>query len=245
MIYKESEGLRWIEFELLADFPIRQASFTRHGGVSLKDYESLNLSFNVGDDKDLVQSNCNKVMNLFSITDFARAKLCHGDIVAPITSFETPLSDGLITQTKNLTLFVSHADCQAAIFYDPVNHVIANVHCGWRGSVLNIYEKTVIQMKYTFHSKPENLFVAISPILGKEYIVFINYKKELPETFLDFQITPFHFDFWRISEWQLKKIGVLGHHIQIAEIDTFNSKDFFSFRHKNRCGRQATLCSLL
>ena len=44
---------------------------------------------------------------------------------------------------KDCGLVIQHADCQAAIFFDPVRKAIANVHCGWRGSVCNIYAKTV------------------------------------------------------------------------------------------------------
>ncbi|MEI8125760.1 MAG: laccase domain-containing protein, partial [Parachlamydiaceae bacterium] len=72
----------------------------------------------------------------------------------------------------------------------------------------------------------------------------VNYKEEFPESFSEFEIKPLHFDFWEISERQLKSAGVLPHHIQTARIDTYSNEDFFSFRRSKTTGRQATICSL-
>jgi YfiH family protein len=158
---------------------------------------------------------------------------------------DTPLSDGISTQRPHVALMVTQADCQAAIFYDPINHVLSNVHSGWRSSVLNIYGATVEHMKHVYGSKPEDLLVCVSPSLGPESSQFINYKTELPEAFWEFQVKPLYFDFWSISEEQLKRAGVLSHHIQIAGIDTYaNEEDYFSYRRSNKCGRQGTVCAL-
>ncbi|MDN3507073.1 MAG: peptidoglycan editing factor PgeF [Simkaniaceae bacterium] len=152
--------------------------------------------------------------------------------------------DGLITLEPGVSLLIRHADCQAAIFYDPVKKAIANVHCGWRGSVQNIYANTV-QKLVELGCRPKDLLVCISPSLGPEKAEFINHKTELPESFLPFQVKENHFDFWQISKWQLKEAGVLEKNIEIARICTFcEEKDFFSYRRDKKTGRNGTVIAL-
>jgi polyphenol oxidase len=108
------------------------------------------------------------------------------------------------------------------------------------------YKAAVNHMKMSYQSKPEELLVCISPSLGPESAEFVNYRTELPEPFWEFQSSPLHFDLWSIAENQLIEAGVLPYHIQIARIDTFaNGEDYFSYRRSNKCGRQATVCSLI
>lgn len=247
MIHKHYQGLQWLEFELLADCPLIHASFMRHGGGSSGTLESLNLGRTRGDKPENVSANLKQVAAALSISDILSARICHGDAITAIDSAKIipPMSDGLSTKKPNLGLMVTQADCQAAIFYDPILHALANVHCGWRGNVQNIYAATVKHMQQVYGSTPNNLLVCISPSLGPESAQFINYKHELPAAFCDFQIKPEYFDLWAISAWQLKEAGVLPQHIQIAGIDTYaNTKDYFSHRRHNQCGRQATISAL-
>ena len=129
--------------------------------------------------------------------------------------------------------------------YDKKQKAIAIAHSGWRGSTLNIYKKTIETMKKRYHSKPEDILVCISPSLGPDSAEFQNYKTELPESFWQFQIQPYYFDFWKISRWQLEEAGILPHHIEIAGMDTLsNPTDFFSHRRDKPSGRNATIAFL-
>jgi len=49
----------------------------------------------------------------------------------------TPRADAIITEMPFIALMVKQADCQGVILFDPEQRVLANVHCGWRGSVRN------------------------------------------------------------------------------------------------------------
>ena len=40
-------------------------------------------------------------------------------------------TDGLITQTENLILATTSADCILMLFFDPVTKTIGNIHSGW------------------------------------------------------------------------------------------------------------------
>jgi polyphenol oxidase len=251
MIRIEQNNTQWLEFELLAECPeVMHGVFTRHGGCSKGHLAGLNLNpaDKAGDNPENVTANLEKIKQALALSNILSGIHCHGAAIAEVTpsSFdEIIFCDGLTTQSRNIGLMIRQADCQAAIFYDPVHQALANVHCGWRGSVKNIYNQAVLCMRAAFQSRPEDMLVCISPSLGPENAEFINYRQELPESFWDFQVKANYFDFWAISEWQLQQSGILPHHIQIARIDTFaNADDYFSYRRSKPCGNHATICAL-
>jgi polyphenol oxidase len=256
MLRKEKDGVTWLEFSLLQEFPhVRHGVFTRHGGVSTGTCNSLNVAFDVGDLAENVQENRARIRKSISleknVPEIISANQEHSDTIyqvkAPKNELnEPPRCDVLVTNVPSQALLIKHADCQVAIFYDPKNNVCANVHAGWRGSVRNIYKKTIEMMKQEYGSKPENLIVCISPSLGPQAAEFINYKTELPEEFWDFQVKPTYFDFWGISKWQLLQCGVLPQHIEIAKICTYSTPtDFFSYRREKVSGRHATVVCII
>lgn len=155
--------------------------------------------------------------------------------------------DALTTSEKGIYLSIKHADCQAGILYDPVNHALGTVHCGWKGSVQNIYKNTIEKMAEKYGTKPENLLLCIGPSLGPDSAEFIHYERELPMRFRKFQIRPTYFDFWAISKMQAEACGILPGHIEIAGIDTYTDPDrFHSYRRdKGFAGRHRTIAGLL
>ena len=226
MIRKTKEDFEWLEFELLQEFPR-----VTHG-VFLKP-------------TDFKESGSQQqIKGLLGLESMVRSHLVHGREVHWVTKAEILTCDGLVTKTPDLGLVVTHADCQAAVFYDPVEQVIANVHCGWRGNVQNIYALTVAALKEA-GSKPENLLVGISPSLGPEHAEFIQFKEELPTSFWGYQTKPFFFDFWAIARDQLIDCGVLPDHIEVARMCTYaDESQFFSYRRNKKTGRHATVMAI-
>lgn len=249
MIRKEKNGIAWLEFHLLSHIPeIRHAIFLRNGGASAPPFGTLNLSFEVGDKASAVLQNLQDATQILSMDSYVSLKQEHGKKVHRVdcSHFERKIGDSFATDIPGIGLLITHADCQAAIFYDPVNHAIANVHSGWRGSVQNIYAETVHFMQTQYTSKPENLLVCISPSLGPNHAEFIHYRNELPESFWNYQIKENYFDFWEISKMQLKNAGVLDKHIEIASLDTYEHPDaFFSYRRDKNTGRNGTFVGLI
>ncbi len=253
--------IEWLEFELLADFPrVKHAIFLRHGGFSQGPFASLNAGLHVGDCTEHVQSNLQAIEEQLKkhVPGWKRlvfGRGAHGKAIAavhdpsrysPYSPFPLVDFDGLMTSTPGLSLMMTHADCQAALFYDPLLHVAANIHAGWRGSVTNIYAEAVKRMQETFGSHPANLLVCISPSLGPDEAEFIHYRSELPEEFWSFQVRPTYFDFWAISEYQLQAAGILPHHIEVARLSTYaNAHDFFSYRRDKVTGRHAACMTLI
>jgi YfiH family protein len=250
----EKNHIEWLEFDLLSNIPkLHHAVFLRSGGVSEGPFSSLNFDYTLGDNPKHVDENFIRIKkhlsDLPNWQKLVRNNAAHLDHIALIQSGSEDFlidHDGLISQTVGISLLTKHADCQIALFYDPINHAVANIHAGWRGSVKNIYAKTVHEMKHHFGSDPANLLVCISPSLCPDHAEFIHYRTELPEDFWPFQVRPNYFDFWAISENQLQKAGILTHHIEIARLSTYsNPNDYFSHRRDKVRGCNGTCITLL
>lgn len=237
-------------FALFASHPgLVHGCFHRHGGASTEPYDSLNISFGVGDAPDNVRHNRALVKKALGCDTLVSATQVHGDRVALVhgadDDHELEGYDALISSQPGVALLIQQADCQAILLYDPQKKVIANIHCGWRGSVANIIATTLKQMVDSFHSDPGQMVAAISPALGPCCAEFINHKEELPGDFLDFEVKANHFNFPAISLMQLKEAGLCEANIEIAGICTRCNHDWFSFRRDRQTGRFCTAIGLL
>lgn len=244
------DDIEWLEFDLLKEIAsLKHAVFLKHGGNSKGNFNSLNASDYVGDNPPHVQANLRAIESHLQQHTEQKIQLfwtrnCHGTKIAaiqPNSPQESTDYDALVTQMPGCALLISHADCQSAFFYDPIHRVIANVHAGWRGSIANIYHMVVQYMEQAFDSRSSNILVCIGPSLGPESAEFIHYEQEIPAKYWDFQVKPNYFDFWALSEHQLRQAGILPHHIEIARIDTYsNPQDYFSYRRSRITGRHAS-----
>ena len=242
-------------FKILAAVPrLLHGVFDRHGGVSLAPYASLNVSWTIGDQESAVRQNLEQIKSALGVTELIAAPQVHGDTVLVIDEETlpaldprlpvrvTPPADALITRLDGIGLMIKVADCQAVFLVDPVRQVVANVHCGWRGSVQGILGKVVRLLHERFQSRPADLLAAVSPSLGPCCAEFRNYPQELPEAFLPFKVGTNHFDFWAISRRQLRDAGLLAEHIEIAGQCTVCGADrFFSYRAEKLTGRMAAV----
>ncbi|HSX11474.1 MAG TPA: peptidoglycan editing factor PgeF [Chlamydiales bacterium] len=242
--------MEWLEFDQLESFPhVVHGVFLRHGGVSKSPCDTLNLGGDgASDHPDTVKMNRDLVRKALGVDHLIFPHQTHGTNVQRVTLKnlgKTLQADALFTTEKGIALGVTHADCQAAIFYDPVHEAVAVVHSGWRGSVQNIYARTLEAMQREIGTQPQNLLVCISPSLGPDHAEFKNYKQELPQDFWAFQVKPNYFNFWAISRKQLSSLGILDKNIEITETCTVcNPKDYFSYRREKDTGRHGTVVAL-
>lgn len=221
--------------------------FNRWGGVSPPIFNELNVSFHVGDKQEYVIKNREIISEFFDVPFLISSKQVHGDgiieIKAPGKFHEISGFDALMTNRPGIALMVQHADCQAVILHDPVNKAVANIHCGWRGSVSGILSKTVIEMGKKYNTRPKDLLAAIGPSIGPCCYEFKDWEKLLPEDFHTF-VSDDHLDLRAVSLWQLKRAGLLEEKIEISKTCTFCSRDFFSHRRDGTTGRNATIVML-
>lgn len=227
--------------------------FGRSGGVSPKPYDSLNVAFSTGDSRKNVLTNINLIRNELGFELLVNCNQVHGSRMVvidenfPLKATEPGLislgeGDAIITNLPNIGLMVKTGDCQAIILVDPVRHVVANVHCGWRGNVQNIAGSVVGLICTEFGSNPENIRAVISPSLGPCCAEFIHYREIFPRPLWQFQVRENYFDLWAITVYQLMEAGLKRENISVSGWCTrCHPQYFFSYRREKRSGRMATV----
>lgn len=255
LIITESNGVSFYRFPNLEPFSnLRHGIFTRNGGFSKGNFSSLNVSLSVGDDSENVMRNRKIISMCMDNGDLVFTKQVHDRNVIVISGKEANVlvpsethlaGDALVSNLYNKMLVIKTADCQAVLLYDPVKHVVANVHSGWRGSINNIISAAIDAMKEHFNCRPSDILAGISPSLGPCCAEFINYKKEIPEQFWKYKDSAYKFDFWAISADQLSYAGVMPENIYSCRICTKCNKDlFYSYRGEKTTGRSAIVIGL-
>ncbi|MGF7185053.1 hypothetical protein GGQ84_001139 [Desulfitispora alkaliphila] len=239
---------------------------TRYGGVSQKPYESLNLGIHTPDDNNRVIRNRKIFTESLGINlqDCVTAEQVHSNNIyivgkadrgKGITDYSTavPETDALLTATSGVGLMMFFADCIPIILFDPINKVIAIAHGGWRGTVENIVQKTIVGMIENFNSKPKDIFAAIGPGIGKCcYEVDNRIINKIPETFIDNYVLcqvdaeKYKLDLKLLNYKQLLSAGILSKKISLSSICTSSRADlFFSHRRdKGKSGRMGALIML-
>ncbi|MBN2487118.1 MAG: peptidoglycan editing factor PgeF [Bacteroidales bacterium] len=150
---------------------------TRSGGISTGAYNSLNLSFNAGDNEANVNTNRKIVAGLLDVEAerLFFPEQCHTSnirIVDKNFREKLPETDAIITAGTNIGIGVLSADCVPILFFDTKRRVIAAAHAGWRGTVKRITEKVVLAMRDNFGTDTSDILVGIGPgISQKNYEV--------------------------------------------------------------------------
>lgn len=71
--------------------------------------------------------------------------------------------DALLTSVPRLALLVCSADCLPVFFTDTSRGVVGIAHAGWRGLAMNILARMIAAFHHVYHSRPDDLNVAIGP----------------------------------------------------------------------------------
>ena len=252
-------------------FPLVMGDTYRHGGVSKKPCESLNLATHIGDSLQDVLDNRSIVAGHLGVSPdrITCGNQVHGLNAVRITedligagamSSDTaiPDCDAVYTDIPNVPLFLFTADCVPVGIYDPVHHVVATVHAGWRGAIGHLPVITIEAMQRDFGTRFEDCYVYLGPSIGpKSFEV----NQELADTFTDewkkitdansdelvryivrdgaSKATP-HVDLWRFIEEDLLQRGVPKDQICIGGTDSMTDENCFSYRREHgKTGRMA------
>ena len=225
--------------------------FTRLGGVSDSDFQSLNVSTSTGDSPKNVEDNLSLIREVTGAESLRFMDQVHGKTVVILRRGALPeetgpfTADAMVTDIAGVALLVKQADCQAVILYDPLKKVIANIHCGWRGNTQGLLKDVVAAMKAEFGCDPSLLRAAIGPSLGPCCAEFVTYREIFPESFRAFMTRDNYFDLWAVSLSQLIEAGLEDGHIESARWCTRCRTDlFYSHRGEGRTGRSATVVML-
>jgi YfiH family protein len=262
------DDLTGYRFESLDPAKVNSFVTTRVGGRSSGPYRSLNLGLRVGDDPEVVLENRRRALRGFGLElegsvwcrqihadgvvvvgedDAGRGALSEEGIVAD--------ADALVTDTPELPLCVTLADCVPVVIHDADRNVLGLAHAGWGGTVSRIASRTVKVMQERFGSDPESLVVGIGPSIGPEkYEVGQEVVERARDAFGDRGselVNPLPvpekalFDLWSANRIDLESAGIRPAHIEIAEISTEDRLDeFYSHRAEGTTGRFIAAASL-
>ncbi|WP_277466345.1 peptidoglycan editing factor PgeF [Parabacteroides sp. PF5-6] len=237
---------------------------TRSGGVSQGEYASLNLGEYCGDEAAAVAENRKRLCRALCIAEDALfvPYQTHESRIRLIDSSFLALSkeqqraalqgvDALITREPDVCIAVTTADCVPLLLYAPEKKVIAAVHAGWRGTVLQIAAQTVAYMVERFDCDVRQLRAFIGPAIGlADYEVgdelvdaFRRIEPEVERVIKEDPLTgkP-HADLWEANRLQLLRSGLFAEHIEVSGLSTYSHpEDFFSARRQGvRSGRMLT-----
>lgn len=177
LIINQKDDLVYITFPRLAACgAVRHTFSTRLGGVSEGQYASMNTSFSGGDEFDRVEENYRRLCGAvgIDIANLVLSKQTHTNNVHIVTKSDCGTGytkpgfsdvDGLITNEPGVALVTQYADCTPLLFCDPVKHVCATSHAGWRGTVSMIGKVTVEKMINEFGCDPSDIIAAIGPCI--------------------------------------------------------------------------------
>ena len=224
--------------------PVPHGMFCCAGGTSTAPFATLNLSYHVGDHPDQVWANRAGVAAALGLRHLVSVKQTHSDQVLiidqPHLAAEREGYDAMISTLPGVGLLIQQADCQAILLSAPQQGVIAAIHCGWRGSVLDIIGKTIRCLQHDFDVPPSSLLAVVSPSLGPCCAEFLQYRSELPTWMHAFQVRPHFFDFLAISRHQLTSAGLLPERIDVAALCTRCNPQFFSYRRATKTANGVT-----
>jgi len=223
MPFIQENGLEYFQFQTLNNFPLIHGIFTRKGGVSPEPWKSLNLGGTVNDPKVNIIENRRRVFEAIQrpVETGLDVWQVHGRDIFYSTA-PRPLDaphekyDGIITNSKEITLLMRFADCVPVMLYDPENHAIGLVHAGWQGTGKRICESAVDAMKKQFNSVPQKLIACIGPSIGPDhYEVGHDVVQTLSTTIgTDFDSCyrkkngSYYVDLWKANEMVLRQSGV-------------------------------------
>ncbi len=252
------ESYRFFQFETLPNQYLVHAIFTRHGGVSPKPWQSLNVGSTVGDDRNRVGENRRRIFevmdrdpdSLFDVWQVHSARY----VIARAPRKNEPYhqADVILTDTPGVTLLMRFADCVPIMLFDPGHQAIGLVHAGWMGTVRRVVQSAVRGMIENFDSDPREIRAGLGPSVGPDHYevgedVVAKVRGEFAHAdsrYLRSKQASFYLDLWSANHDQLRELGV--RHIERAGICTAcRIEDWYSHRAENgRTGRFGALIGL-
>ena len=195
----------------------------------------FNLSYSVGDDKDVVDKNRKEFFETLGLTvdNVGYQRQIHSDIVQVIgCGGDNGASDALITSDKNLGLAIAVADCAPVFIYDFKYKVVSAVHSGWKGTEQKILLKTLIKLRSEYNPKPENLIAYIGPSISQaSYEVEKEVAEKFDEAFVKPKDDKYLLDVSGINYKILLNFGIPKNQIQKSELCTY---EFNTLLHSYR-----------
>ena len=252
-------------YPLLENQGAVSAFTTREGGVSRGIFESLNLSFTRGDDREAVLENYRRVAAAFHqpVDHMVCSDQTHTTNVLRVDkSFggcgvtrEKPFTDvdGLVTDEPGLILATFYADCVPLYFVDPVHRAIGLSHSGWRGTVGRMGAVTLEKMHKEFGTDPGDVYAAVGPSICQDCyevdadvasVFYEEFPHHREEILRDKGNGKYQLDLWKCNEWILREAGIREEHLAVTNICTCCNPTLL-FSHRASHGKRGNLGAFL
>lgn len=237
----------WLTPAWPAPANIRAVCTTRHGGVSVAPFDSLNLGDHVGDNPYAVARNRMIVGDTLQLpSEPLWLKQVHGVGVCGMdvgTCY--PTGDASTAFGTGQVCVIMTADCLPVLFCDKAGTRVAAAHAGWRGLEAGVLERTVESLQ----CPPADVLVWLGPAIGA---TAFEIGTEVREAFMQhapvaanaFQPSgnagKWLADIYLLARQRLNAVGV--HAIFGGDLCTYTDAErFFSYRRDGQTGRMASL----
>jgi polyphenol oxidase len=264
---RKNHGTPFLAFPVLENTKLVRHGFSvRDGGVSSGPFASMNLSFTLGDSKENVLENYDKMADALEVersqmTSVWQAHTSHIKVV-DASDFGKGITrpkdaeeiDGMVTNVKGLTLVTLHADCLPLYFLDPVRKAIGLTHSGWRGTQKAICIRTLEAMERAFGSRREDMLVCIGPGIGRtafevgpevvEAFVELLGEKRSGDVLIPMQLGTSMLDLTLANEMLLMEAGIRREKLFAANLCTFSRPDLF-FSHRRDGSARGSMAAFL
>lgn len=242
----------YLTFKKFEGYPcISHAFSTRLGGVSKKEFSSMNFSSEL-DSPENVEENYRIFCAAlgYDRNKLVRSSQVHGNKIRIITNEDIENGnldfsgiDGFITNIPGAILKTSHADCCPVYMFDRVKKVVGLAHAGWRGTVSKIAENLARNFTEKFGSKKEDLICALGPCIGPCcFEVGEDVKNEFEALNLKMKFekcnnNKFKIDIKEVNKRILENFGVPAENIVTSDICSCCNKDWL-FSHRATQGKR-------
>ncbi len=226
---------------------------TREGGVSQAPYTSFNTAMHVGDDRQAVEANRQKLLR-HVVYPIQWLEQVHGTQCLEILQAEdkTMVADAAYTRAEGVVCVVQTADCLPILIAHKEAKFVAAVHAGWRGLAAGIISRTLKILDVD----SSNLSIFIGPAISFDYFevgeevlqAFESWARalsltpdNLAENFIESSSGPkkekkYRANLAGLAKTELKALGVES--IYGGNLCTWRDNDrFYSYRKEGVTGR--------
>lgn len=264
LVAKQREGVLFLTFPAFSQIEgITHLFTTRLGGVSEGIFDSMNLSYSRGDNKEAVDENYRRIASVLGcrMEDIVCSDQTHTTNIRKVTAADKGKGvtkerdytdvDGLVTNEPGLVLATFYADCVPLYFADPVKKVIGLAHSGWRGTVGRIGEKMIEKMEQEYGCHRKDIMAAIGPSICQDcYEVSEDVAEQFLQEFGSGVLADgraegkYQLDLWKANEMVFLQAGLLPENITVTDICTC-CNDKLLFSHRASQGRRGNLGAFL
>lgn len=143
-----------------------------------------------------------------------------------------PATDGCFTTKNDLMLITKTADCVPIVLWNEKAHLVAVLHCGWKGFVADIIDSLAALSHDDHPAFGEDFKAYLGPHLRVENF-------EIQQDFIDALPDKYHYlveshfgkHYFNLSKGvvnELQRMKIT--HVEDCGIDTYTNDEFFSYR---------------